>query len=237
MLRRMKDLKGLAIGATDGDIGEASDFIFDDSAWTIRYLVADTNRWLPGRKVLLAAAQVAAEEGDPPALRLALTREEVRASPPLEADAPVSRHYEAELRRHYGAADYWLGTDRPSQPMPAGVVEAEGRVDWNLRSTDEMTGYHVGARDGPIGRIEDFLLDASGWAIRYLVVGTGGWWSGRQILLVPAAASGVNWGERTAEVDLTREQIRNGPEFDPSVCVDRAFEERYFGYYGYPVYW
>ena len=34
-----------------------------------------------------------------------------------------------------------------------------------------------------------------------------------------------------------REQIRNGPEFDPSVCVDRAFEERYFGYYGYPVYW
>ncbi|MGZ8487048.1 MAG: hypothetical protein ACXWW4_00775 [Candidatus Binatia bacterium] len=54
MLRKMKDLKGLAIGAKDGDIGEANDFIFDDKNWTVRYLVADTERWLPGRKVLLS---------------------------------------------------------------------------------------------------------------------------------------------------------------------------------------
>ena len=52
MLRKMKNLKGLSIGARDGDIGEANDFIFDDKNWTVRYLVADTNRWLPGRKVL-----------------------------------------------------------------------------------------------------------------------------------------------------------------------------------------
>jgi hypothetical protein len=237
MLWRASSIGDFALEASDGAIGAVRDCLFDDRRWTVRWFVTDTGTWLPGRKVLIAASQLTATDGDPPALRLPLTRDEVRASPPLEADAPVSRHYEAELRRHYGAADYWLGTDRPSQPMPPGVVEAEGHVDWNLRSTDEMTGYHVGARDGPIGRIEDFLLDASGWAIRYLVVGTGGWWSGRQILLVPAAVSGVSWGERTAETDLTREQIRNGPGFDPSQTVDRAFEERYFGYYGYPAYW
>ena len=54
MLRKMKDLKGFAIGAKDGDIGEASDFIFDDNNWTVRYLVADTERWLPGRRVLIS---------------------------------------------------------------------------------------------------------------------------------------------------------------------------------------
>ena len=54
MLRKMKDLKGFSIGARDGDIGEANDFIFDDKNWTVRYLVADTNRWLPGRKVLIS---------------------------------------------------------------------------------------------------------------------------------------------------------------------------------------
>ena len=54
MLRKMKNLKGLSIGARDGDIGEANDFIFDDKNWTVRYLVADTNRWLPGRKVLIS---------------------------------------------------------------------------------------------------------------------------------------------------------------------------------------
>jgi hypothetical protein len=51
MLRSAKYLKGFAIGAKDGDIGEAYDFIFDDKNWTVRYVVADTQRWLPGRKV------------------------------------------------------------------------------------------------------------------------------------------------------------------------------------------
>ena len=54
MLRRMKDLKGFAIGAKDGDIGVASDFIFDDKNWTVRYIVVDTNPWLPGGKVLIS---------------------------------------------------------------------------------------------------------------------------------------------------------------------------------------
>jgi hypothetical protein len=237
MLWRASSLGDFGLAAKDGAIGAIRDCLFDDRHWTVRWFVVDTGTWLPGRKVLLAAGQVEAVEGDPPSLRLGLTREEVRASPPLEADAPVSRHYEAELNRHYGSPDYWVGVERPSQPMPPGVAEAEGHVDLHLRSTDEMTGYHIGARDGVIGRIEDFLLDPDGWAIRYLVAGTGGWWAGRQVLVVPAAITGVSWGDSTADVDLTREQIRNAPEFDTSQCVDRAFEERYYGYYGYPVYW
>ena len=52
MQKSVKDLKGYAIGATDGDIGKVDDFYFDDESWTIRYLVADTGNWLLGRKVL-----------------------------------------------------------------------------------------------------------------------------------------------------------------------------------------
>ena len=54
MQKSVKDLKGYAIGATDGDIGKLDDFYFDDEAWTIRYLVADTGNWLLGRKVLIS---------------------------------------------------------------------------------------------------------------------------------------------------------------------------------------
>jgi hypothetical protein len=237
MLWRASSLGDFGLEATDGAIGAIRDCLFDDRHWTIRWFVADTGTWLPGRKVLLAAAQVQAVAGDPPQLTLPLTREQVRASPPLEAHEPVSRSYEAELNRHYGAPDYWMGIDRPSQPVASGVVEREGHADAHLRSADEMRGYHIGASDGAIGHIEDFLLDADGWAVRYVVVGTSNWWVGKQVLLIPRAITGVSWGERTAEVSLTREQIRNGPEFDPAQTVDRAFEERYFGYYGYPVYW
>ena len=67
MLRKMGELKGFAIvaraiGARDGDIGEANDVIFDDKNWTVRHLVADTNRWLPGRKVLISPIVV--DQGD-----------------------------------------------------------------------------------------------------------------------------------------------------------------------------
>ncbi len=237
MLWRASSLGDFGLEATDGAIGAVRDCLFDDRHWTVRWFVTDTGNWLPGRKVLLAAGQVEATEGDPPVLRLPLNREQVRASPPLEADEPVSRHYEAELNRHFGAPDYWLGIDQPSLPTSPSVDETEGHVDWHLRSTDEMTGYHIGASDGTIGHVEDFLLDPAGWVVRYVVVGTRDWWIGKQVLLVPGAITAVNWGNRTAEVALTREQIRSSPEFDPSRTVNRAFEERYFGYYGYPVYW
>ncbi len=100
-----------------------------------------------------------------------------------------------------------------------------------------MTGYHLHARDGAIGHIDDFLLDPDGWALRYIVVDTRDWWPGKQVLIVPKALAGINWGDRHVELDLTREQVRNGPEFDPSQTMDRDYEERYLGYYGYPVYW
>ncbi|HSF57103.1 MAG TPA: PRC-barrel domain-containing protein, partial [Candidatus Binatia bacterium] len=54
MQRVASTLKGYSIGAKDGDIGSVEDFLFDDKLWTVRYLVADTAKWLPGRRVLLS---------------------------------------------------------------------------------------------------------------------------------------------------------------------------------------
>lgn len=49
MLRSIKQIYGNKLGATDGDIGHVKDFYLDDQNWAIRYLVADTSSWLPGR--------------------------------------------------------------------------------------------------------------------------------------------------------------------------------------------
>ncbi len=54
MLRSMNDLKGFDILATDGEISHVEDFILDDDSWVIRYLVIDTRKWLPGKKVLVS---------------------------------------------------------------------------------------------------------------------------------------------------------------------------------------
>ena len=54
MLRSVKSMEGYVLRATDGDIGRCKDFLFDDEFWTVRYMVADTRKWLPGRKVLIS---------------------------------------------------------------------------------------------------------------------------------------------------------------------------------------
>ena len=53
MFQNIKLLYGKKLGASDGDIGHVKDFYFDDKTWLVRYLVADTGSWLPGREVLL----------------------------------------------------------------------------------------------------------------------------------------------------------------------------------------
>jgi len=54
MLRGVKEMLGYAIRATEGEIGQVHDLYFDDQAWTVRYVVADTGNWLSGRRVLLS---------------------------------------------------------------------------------------------------------------------------------------------------------------------------------------
>ena len=54
MLRSVKQLFEYLLGAADGEVGHVNDFYFDDQNWMVRYLVADTGSWMPGRLVLIA---------------------------------------------------------------------------------------------------------------------------------------------------------------------------------------
>lgn len=54
MLRSMHDLERYTIAATDGNIGEVTDFLFDDEEWVVRYFVVETGSWLSSRKVLIS---------------------------------------------------------------------------------------------------------------------------------------------------------------------------------------
>src|SRR5690606_18732998 len=83
-----------------------------------------------------------------------------------------------------------------------------------LRSLRELEGYALGATDGEIGKVVDFLFDDERWAIRYLVADTGGWLSGRRVLLSPMSLAGADWSTRCLRVMLSRERIQNSPSID-----------------------
>jgi hypothetical protein len=106
-LRSVKEVTGYHIRATDGDIGHVEEFLLDDAGWTIRYIVADTRNWWPGRKVLVAPKWIREVDWGSRLLHVGITRQQVETSPEYDPSATTDRAYEERLHGHYGQIPYW----------------------------------------------------------------------------------------------------------------------------------
>lgn len=74
--------------------------------------------------------------------------------------------------------------------MTHAACECLGRPRMMLREINDIYGNSLVATDGKIGHVKDFYFDDESWIVRYLVVDTGSWLSGRQVLLSPQAFDG-----------------------------------------------
>lgn len=252
MLQNIKRLTGYSMGATDGEIGKVTDFFFDDEKWTIRYLVVDTGGWLFGRKVLISPHAISGSNSDAEMFPVDLTKEQVRHSPDIDTDKPVSRQHEIELYSHYPWPTYWaagdggmgMGLGMPGLGMVTPVPDAseqqteeeagvkKERQDPHLRSTREVKGYGIHATDGTIGEIEDYIIDDTTWRIVFLVVDTGNWFPGKKVLLSPQWIRQIQWERSEVIVDVTRDQVKNSPEYDPSNPLSESYRDTLHDYYG-----
>jgi hypothetical protein len=106
-----------------------------------------------------------------------------------------------------------------------------------LRSYEELMNNRIGATDGTIGHVRDLYFDDIAWVVRYLVVDTGQWLSGRQVLISPLSLAAADAADRTLPVVITREQVRHSPNIDTAKPVSRQHEMQYLDYYSYPYYW
>jgi hypothetical protein len=106
-----------------------------------------------------------------------------------------------------------------------------------LRNVNDLRGFKIQATDGMIGEVDDLYFDDENWAIRYLIVDTGGWLSGRKVLISPYAMGQPSWERRELPVTLTKAQVERSPDIDTRKPVSRQHEAHYSTYYGYPYYW
>lgn len=229
MLQNTKELYGNALNATDGDIGHVRDFYFDDQAWVVRYLVADTGTWLADKLVLLSPHSFGQMERAEKILHVNLTRKQIEGSPSTDTHRPVSRQYEEEYYRYYGWSGYWNGEGiwgASSFPIVTGMPVAmppltketkphhghNQRDDLHLRSTKSVTGYDIQATDGVIGSVSSFMVDDKSWAVGKLVVETGHWFSGKEILIAPDKIERISYEESKVFVKLTMADIKRTGE-------------------------
>jgi hypothetical protein len=106
-----------------------------------------------------------------------------------------------------------------------------------LREGEAVFGYHLGALDGQIGKVEDLYFDDRFWVIRYLVVNTSSWLEGRSVLISPYSVTALDHESETILTDLTKAQIENSPSASEAVPVSRQLETAINEYYGWPLYW
>jgi len=243
MIRSLYDLIGYNISCKDGHVGQVHDFFIDDQLWIVRYLIVDTGNWLPGKKVLIPPLVMGDPEWDRHTFPVNLTKEGVKSAPPVDLEKPVSRQKEELLHRHFNWQPYWLsvypgsiGTVPPKKTPPEEEKLQTGG-DPHLRSIKEVKGYNIKARDGQIGHIHDFIVDDSDWQIRYLVVDTKNILPGKKVLVSVDWIEDIKWSRSIVQIDLLKETIRESPPFDPSVPINRKYEEVLYDFYGRKKYW
>jgi hypothetical protein len=93
----------------------------------------------------------------------------------------------------------------------------------------DVVGYAVEASDGSLGKVDEASYDAGAG---YLVVDTSSWTNlgfGTRSLVPAGAIERLDHGEQKVFLGLTKEQIKDAPEFQ---AFDDAYRERVAGYYG-----
>ncbi|NSL55075.1 PRC-barrel domain-containing protein [Uliginosibacterium aquaticum] len=263
MLHNLKDLEGYTISATDGDIGRVKDFYFDDHAWVIRHIVVETGDWLASRKVLVSPQAIQYPDWSGNRLPVAITKGQIRHSPKIDTDKPISRQHESQHLSYYGYPHYWDGDDFRDIKLPPALLPPATSIskaaskarqstevitmraqqtlrrddDPHLRSCKLVTGYNILATDGEIGHIDGFLVDEVDWSIRYLIVNTSNWWLGHQVLIAPQWFKDVNWVKQTVSLSLDRQSVMDAPVFSTTEALDRQFESALYAHYQRDAYW
>jgi hypothetical protein len=221
MLRSIKQLYENKLTASDGDIGRIKDFYFDDQDWAIRYMVADTGLWLPGRQVLISPYSLGRLDQAEKALCVNLSRKQIENCPSIDLHKPVSRQYEEDYHRYYGWPYYWQGeglwgmSGFPILQLPDGKTPTGGpqikRADAHLLSAQAVNGYHIRANDGTVGHVCDFMMDAESWAIGQLAIKTGHRLSGKEVLIETKNVDRISYEDSTVFVKLTGEAVKQSP--------------------------
>lgn len=250
-------LRSCAIRATDGDIGHVEDLIVDTRTWQVRYLVADTRRWLPGKHVLLAAKVIEGIDTTNQKVSVCLAQEDIKNSPDY-AESPllpnVDNGIEDIVEQPYSWALYLGGrvpmltwpyhlqqlqqspsdqaadpqSDEPKKPDVKEIKNDDSRDDNHLASLSALIHFRLLAKDGELGHVEDFILNRDVDEVLYPLINDRNWLPGKTIVLPLEWIKSIESSARFVSVGATQEQIQTAPEFDPTLPLESALEQRRF---------
>jgi len=244
MLRSVKDLVGYTVAARDGRCGELREMYFDDRLWILRYWEVDTG--LARSVVRLSPQAVTAVDDKTCQFHVGMCREQLQRGPGVDSDPWLARPHDAErgLRRERYGGNLWSLAGVPLSELLTPAVEAAelpatpaqperfGRErDLHLRSSADVIGFGVAARDGPIGRVADFLIEPATWQVCMVVVDTHTWLADRRVLVPPMWVDAFDDAARQLRFRVSREAVQTSPHYEasPALVQEQALRvQRHF---------
>lgn len=232
---RLSNLTGYRLLAQDGGIGKLKQIYFDDQYWIVRYFAVHTGLWLTGKDVLIMPSLISNVDEKSNGLSVELSREKIQYCPPVDTALPISRQYEQDFFHYYGLKPYW--NENPPfgrKPVPSAHSSADDMKPENsyLHSSEDIKGFHIHTLDGEIGHVEDIILEAPEWTIRYLEVDIRNPLFGKKVLVSPTWFNSVDWSREAVFVDLTKESIESAPAYDPAKVISRNYQVALYEHYG-----
>ena len=106
-----------------------------------------------------------------------------------------------------------------------------------LYAVSSLKGFEIKATDGSLGTVSDFLFDDNTWKLRWMVVDTGRWLTGRKVLIHPSAVTSAEYGARELNVALTKAQVEDSPDILQDRPVSQKIQNDLYGYYGWDPLW
>jgi len=258
MLRKLKNLEGFNVHGRDEDLGKVKDFYFDQHLFVLRYIVVDTGSWLKKEKTLISTEAFEKINYSAKEILVDLSSADLEEAPSLDKNKPVSKMMEKRVVKHFDWPIYW-SSPHPSDgpPIQAGTIMREKlfdseklldeekqmkeeEIESNLRSFNEVRGYHIQAEDKEFGHLEDIFVDEENWVIRYLLIDTRNILPGKDVLIAPEWLQNISWNQEKIFVSKSKEEIKNAPEYKEEkgdYLVDRRYEEKLYNHYGEIKYW
>ena len=105
----------------------------------------------------------------------------------------------------------------------------EDQLGYDATSGRDLSGYHVEALDGSIGKIDEATYEVGK---SFIIVDTGPWIFGRKVMLPAGVIDRVDESDEKVWVNRTKEQIKDSPEYDVSKISDAGYHNEVGGYYG-----
>lgn len=249
VLQQVNNLYGFTVRGTDGDIGRVRGIFFDDQDWAVRFVMVDTELSLNSRWMLIAATAMQPPLWEDKALPVALSRNEVAASPRLDEPGGPQPTPTSVYENQAPAGAWAVATEagaRPVYSFAGRLVDSHAVVralrhaapEWEhssaqLLGAGEVMGYDIYARDGHVGRLMGLWASDVDWRLRFLAIDTREMAVNRPALVVMDRVQRIGWPQPRIYVDLDREDIQASPQVSadqaPTSEQETALQEYYAG--------